>query len=120
MKILTLIMLIGFPLQLMAKEKTDAFVVRLFADRTKVLAPSSFSKNMNVILENKTLVNIVGKIVNHTRNKTEFIAIEAGKRSSKRIKGREGDIVYFLPMSPPAQKIVLKYGANSYEIPPKE
>ncbi len=103
-----------------AREKSDAFIVRAYDSHYKVLTPSSLNKENSVFIYNHTLKNIIGKLENSRNNKIQHISISPGKYKAVDIKIRKGDEYYFVPLSPPFQKVILKTGIKAYEIPPRK
>lgn len=102
-----------------AIERSDAFIIRVFDKKVKVLSPRVFDPKLNVIIENKTLVKITGKIQNEYNEVYNYISIKSGKFQSIFLNMKKGDKLFFVPLSPPFQKIELILGNKPYEIPPK-
>ncbi|MCK5883337.1 MAG: hypothetical protein KAG61_06595 [Bacteriovoracaceae bacterium] len=101
-------------------ERADSFVVRAYSNHYKVLAPATLSKNLSVIIENKMLANLVGRLETEEGRVLTFVRVDAGKYKSITIKGhKKEDKILFFPLSPAFQKIELKLGVRPYEIPPK-
>ena len=103
-----------------AIESLDGFLVSAYDDRFKVISPEKFKPSMEVIVENKTLVRLVGKLtINHTKNVT-FLSIDSEKYQKANVKLKKGDLLHFVPLSPAFQEVELIVGNKNYDIPPKK
>lgn len=100
--------------------RTDAFMVRIFDERVVVTSPIKKKKDINVIVENKTLNKIVGKVETESGVVLGFVSLMPKKFQSVSLKERGSEKVYFIPLSPSFQKVILKFNNKVYEIPPKE
>jgi len=103
----------------LAYESPDAFIVKVFNEKVRVLSPKKFDSPMSVIIENKTQVIIKGRITTESGSSEEFISLDAGKSTSVKLKNLNKEKLFFVPMSPPLQKVELKLGSKPYEIPPR-
>lgn len=118
-KIIGLILLF-FSLQGHAVESHDGFLVSAHDDRFKVVSPEKYKTPMEVIVENKTLVRLIGKIIiNHDRI-ISFSSVDPEKFQRIMIPLKKGDILHFVPLSPAFQEVELIVGNKTYEIPPKK
>jgi len=108
-----------FSLSLRSAELQETFVVTMYDKFVKVVAPDKYHSRLSVILENKSLVKIYGKIEYGTSDPI-FTAIYPQESRSIDIKPSESDKIIFTPMSPPFQEIELIFGRKSYEIPPQK
>jgi hypothetical protein len=121
MKLLILLFLFSLlNFKILAQEKADAFIVRAFESHYKILSPTILKKQNSVLIYNHTLSNIVGKLTNSRNDKIQYVTIAVGKYKSIDIKILKGDEYYFIPVSPPFQKVILKTGVKAYEIPPRK
>lgn len=103
-----------------AIESLDGFLVSAYDDRFRVISPEKFKNNMEVIIENKTLVRLVGKItINHQTN-ASFFSVDPEKYQKANVKLKKGDVLHFIPLSPAFQEVELIVGNKTYEIPPKK
>lgn len=119
MKLLTIfIMLLSFCAS--SSERADAFIVRAYNNKFKVLSPKKKSKKISVIIENKTLVKLIGEIVGHDGVVYAMVTIKPGKYKSIDLKFKNGQNYYFVPLSPSFQKVILDFGKEVYEIPSKK
>ncbi len=122
MKYFLLGLFFSFHLNLVAKayEKADTFIVKIHNDRVRVVSPTGYDPKMAIIIQNKTLTPIIGKIVKNQGEILHFLKIGPSKSRSYPLTINKGDRAYFIPQSPPFQKIELVLGRKVYEIPPKE
>ncbi|MBT5095266.1 MAG: hypothetical protein HOM21_13530 [Halobacteriovoraceae bacterium] len=104
----------------MAFERSEAFIVKVFHQKVKVLSPAVMKKMQAIIVENKTLVKLIGKVENHRGKILGFVSIAPGKFQSLEFKMNKGIKYFFIPMAPASQEIELLIGKKSYEIPPKK
>jgi hypothetical protein len=102
-----------------AYEKSDAFIVKIFDDKVKVLSPTVDDPNLSVIIENKTLVDIRGKIETGRGEILNYVNIKSRASSSLELKRKNKEKIFFIQQSPPFQKVELKLGNRPYEIPPQ-
>lgn len=100
-------------------EKADAFIVKVYDERVRVLSPAKYDPLLNVIIENKTLVDISGKVETSSGEILAYVTIKPSKATSVNVKKVKEEKVYFVPLSPPLQKVELKLGSKPYEIPPR-
>jgi hypothetical protein len=98
-------------------EKSDAFIIKANPRYFKILSPVKVKKNIGLIVQNKSLVKLVGKLVNDEDKIIELISIESGKSKAVEFRFNKAKKFYFVPISPPFQKIELKLGEKSYEVP---
>ena len=117
MKFLVLML---FSTMIHSYEGSDTFIVKFFDEKVKVLAPKKFDKRLSVIVENKTLVKLRGKIENSQGSVLSFLSVNPNESYSVDLKIKKGQKVFFVPISPSFQKVRLEIGKASYEIPPKK
>ena len=115
--LLFLILVLG---QSYGYEKPDAFIVKIYDEKVRVLSPAKYDPKLSVIIENKTLVIMKGKLETSSGQVLKFISVAPGKSVSVGVKKVKAEKVYFIPLSPPLQKVELKIGNKPYEIPPKQ
>jgi hypothetical protein len=118
-KLLGLLILL-FAIQVQAVESLDGFLVSAFDDRFRVVSPEKFKPAMEVIIENKTLVRLIGKIIINHDKIIHFSSVEPEKYQRFIISLKKGDILHFVPLSPAFQEVELIVGNKIYEIPPKK
>ncbi|MCK6594049.1 MAG: hypothetical protein L6Q33_02530 [Bacteriovoracaceae bacterium] len=106
--------------KVLAIESLDGFLVEGYDDRFRVISPQKFKAKMEVIVENKTLVKLVGRLHLNNAPKPIFYTIQPGSYEKKIIDIKKGDILHFVPLSPPFQEVELIIGNKIYEIPPKK
>ena len=106
-KIFSLIVFIFSLQQGFAVESHDGFLVSAYDDRFKVVSPEKYKNPMEVIVENKTLVRLIGKIIiNHDRI-VSFSSVDPEKFQRVMIPLKKGDILHFVPLSPAFQEVEL-------------
>lgn len=98
-------------------ERSDAFIIKIFDNKVRVISPGKFDKNLNVIIENKTQIKIVGKLQGESGENYSFFSIDKKKTQSQKLLDFKKEKIYFVPLSPPLQKVILKLGSKPYEIP---
>ena len=103
-----------------AIESSTGFVVTAYDDRFRVVSPLKFRSPMEVIIENKTLVRLVGKVVVNNKTNVSFTSVESDKYQRIMVNLKKGDLLHFLPLSPSFQEVELIVGNKIYEIPPKK
>ncbi len=103
-----------------AYEKADAFVVKVYDEKVRVLSPVKYDPLLNVIMENKTLVKLTAKVETKEGEVLAYVRIEPGKSKSVSVKQLKDTQIFFVPLSPPSQKVELKLGNKPYEIPPQK
>lgn len=105
---------------LYAIESLDGFLVSAYDDRFKVISPEKFKAQMEVVIENKTLVRLIGKLTVNSNNSGEYVSVDPEKYQKMSIKLKKGDILHFVPLTPAFQEVELIVGNKIYEIPPKK
>jgi hypothetical protein len=100
-------------------EKSDAFNVKVFNSRIKVLAPEKYHPKLSVIIENKSLSTLIGQVVKGDSTVIKIIRVKPGSFESVDLGTQKNERVFFIPISPPSQRVELIIGKHSYEIPPK-
>ncbi|CBW26980.1 hypothetical protein BMS_2174 [Halobacteriovorax marinus SJ] len=101
-------------------EKSEAFIVTAYTNKFKVLSPVKRTNKVSVIIENKTLVKLIGEVVTDKGVLKEMVTIKPGKYKSVELEFYKNSKYYFIPLSPSFQKVVLDFGRKAYEIPSKE
>jgi hypothetical protein len=101
-------------------ENAEAFMVYLLEDRVKVLSPKNYHKNQSVIIQNKTLTKVIGKIRNESGRVLKYVNVLPGEFKSVEVVIAKGQSIYFVPMVPSFQEVILSFGKRSYEVPPQK
>ena len=104
----------------MAIESSNGFVVSGHDECFRVVSPEKFRTPMEVIIENKTLVRMIGKVMVNNKVNAGFVSIDADKNQRVMVNLKKGDLLHFVPMSPSFQEVELIVGNKIYEIPPKK
>ncbi len=98
----------------------SGFIVRSLDNRFEVISPNKYQAKMEVVIENKTNMRMLGRImINRSRN-IEYVSIEAGEYKKYVVDLKKNDILHYLPLNPAFQEIELIVGNKFYEIPPKQ
>ena len=105
--------------QLFAIESSNGFLVTSYDDRIRIISPEKFRSPMEVIIENKTLIRLIGKVVVNKKMNAGFASVEPDKYQRIMVNLKKGDLIHFVPLSPSFQEVELIVGNKSYEIPPK-
>jgi hypothetical protein len=103
-----------------AIETLDGFLVSAYDDRFKIISPEKFKPTMEVVIENKTLVRLIGKLVINRSTNASFVSVEPEKFQKANVKLKKGDVLHFVPLSPAFQEVELIVGNKNYDIPPKK
>ncbi len=114
------LILLSVSMKVHAIESLDGFLVSAYDDRFKVISPEKFKAQMEVIVENKTLVRLVGKLIINKQANVTYISVDPEKFQKTNIKLKKGDILHFIPLSPSFQEVELIVGNKTYEIPPRK
>jgi len=100
-------------------ESGHAFILDVRNKKVKVISPDKWQKGLNLIVKNNTLSTVIGKIEIEGTDNIKFISVQSLKSGSIKLDSNKGQKTFFVPLSPPFQKIELKFGNKTYEIPPK-
>ena len=119
-KLLILIFPLLGPRLAFSEEKVDLFIIKMFSERVVVLSPGKMESTLRVIIENRTLSKLIGKITNQDDKILSNVAIDPNKARSVSLSINKGDQFFFIPLSPAFQEVPLKIGSKPYEIPPKK
>lgn len=103
-----------------AIESSNGFVVTGYDDRFRIISPEKFRSPMEVIVENKTLVRLIGKVTVNNKINVGFTAVDSDKYQRIMVNLKKGDLLHFVPLSPSFQEVELIVGNKIYEIPPKK
>ena len=123
MKIISLFIVLSVNLifnRAFAIETSNGFVISAYDDRFRVISPEKFRSPMEVIVENKTLVRLIGKVIVNNKTNAGFTSIETDKYQRIMVNLKKGDLLHFVPLSPAFQEVELIVGNKTYEIPPKK
>ena len=121
-KILVTFLLLGLNLFCIshAEQKVDAFTVKFLDKRISVSSPEKGKGPFGLIIKNKTLVKMVGKIETPDQRVLEYVVIAPkGDKVMELTHLSATNRLFFVPMSPPLQKIELRPGNKFNEIPPR-
>ena len=114
------LILLTVSVKAVAIESLDGFLVSAYDDRFRVISPEKFKAQMEVIVENKTLVRLIGKLTINKQANVSFLSVEPEKFQRVVVKLKKGDVLHFIPLSPSFQEVELIVGNKTYEIPPRK
>lgn len=114
------LMLMTVSIRASAIESLDGFLVSAYDDRFKVVSPEKFKAQMEVVVENKTLVRLIGKLTINNQSSFSYLSVEPEKFQKTNVKLKKGDVLHFIPLSPSFQEVELIVGNKTYEIPPRK
>lgn len=103
-----------------AIESSLGFVVTAHDDRFRIVSPEKFISPMEVVVENKTLVRLIGKIIVNNKIIVGFTAVDTDKYQRIMVNLKKGDLLHFVPLSPAFQEVELIVGNKIYEVPPQK
>ena len=106
--------------KILAIESLDGFLVSAYDDRFRVISPEKYKNQMEVIVENKTLVRLIGKLTINKQTNASYISVDPEKYQKTNVKLKKGDVLHFIPLSPAFQEVELIVGNKIYEIPPRK
>ena len=101
-------------------ESSNGFVVTAYDENFRVVSPEVFKNKMEVIIENKTLVRLIGKIIINNKKNAGFTSVETNQFQKIIVDLKKGDVMHFFPLSPSFQEVELIVGNKTYEIPSKK
>ncbi len=97
---------------------TEAFRIEYLDRSLKVVAPDVSKNQYAVIVENRSLSDLVAKFKTGEKD-LKFLSVKSGQTKAVEFNGDGKNIVYFIPLSPAFQNVPLEFGKKSYEIPRK-
>lgn len=111
-----LLILVIFSHSVWAQNHSDAFIIEVFDRYVKVLSPKDKLKNVSIVVLNKTLSPIYGKIATETKD-LMFMSVHSQKSKMVSVNGEDYKNLMFIPLAPTFQEIDLVFGRKAYEIP---
>ena len=104
-----------------SKVKSDTFKVTLKGKSINVTSPLTYTKNQSVIVVNESLTKVVIKVMKDTGQSLGFMILDSKSFKSLDLLFEDKSVEYYLiPFNPASQKIILKIGRESYDIPFKK
>ena len=98
--------------------KSEAFIITMEDDRVQVLSPPKWHKKMAVIINNNTLIKVVGKLATNVSGKViSYITLWPRTSRGMEVSFSKESKIVFVPMAPPLQELDLIIGNKAYEIP---
>lgn len=104
---------------LSAQQVSDAFNVRVHDSYIRVIAPRSFHREQSVVIENNTMIKLIGKVQTNHGDVVAYVSVDPGKFQAVEVEVRQEDKIYFIPLSPGLPEAELIVGRKSYEVPPQ-
>jgi hypothetical protein len=95
------------------------FEVKVYDRRVVVVSPEVSRANMNVLIENKTLITLLGKFQKKSGEHLMFITLPPDTHKVYTLPLKEKERAVLIPLSPAFQEIELITGKSTYEIPPQ-
>lgn len=99
--------------------KIEEFVVTVFDKSVKVISPDMVKDKFTVVIENRSLVKIIGKIQANSGKVFSIKSIEPNSFDKVFVDYKKGERVFFIPLAPAFQEVELIPGQKTYEIPPR-
>ena len=97
----------------------ESFVVAIFDRKIRVSSPTRHGPKLHVILHNKTLEAMVGKIQTVRGRVIDYVSLSSGQSQSIEVGQLKGEDMYYYPLAPAFQAVALVIGRAVYEIPEK-
>ncbi len=98
-----------------------SFILKILPSKILVTSPGDGANDLSVIIENKTVGPVWGHIVNEDGKILEYLGIPSHATRVATLKNYKKDkIYYFIPQSPPFQRVILEFNKSNYEIPPSK
>lgn len=104
-------------LQVLAYQKSDAFIVTAHPGYYRVLSPVKIDKKIGLIVQNKSLVKIFGRLETDNNELIKMINVKPDQSISITFDYSVNKKYFFIPLSPAFQEVELKRGETSYEVP---
>ena len=101
-------------------ESAEAFTVTFLGEKVRVVSPKTPNEFIAMILINRSMHKIIGKVHNLKTNKEDFFSVDVDSELTLKVDGKIEDIINIVPLSPPGQEVELRTGKEAYEIPAKK
>lgn len=112
-----LILLVTLTFQTFAYQKADAFIITAHPGFYRVLSPTKIDKQIGLIVQNKSLVKIYGRLETDNSELIKMINVKPDQSVSITFDYSVNKKYFFIPLSPAFQEVELKRGETSYEVP---
>ena len=99
--------------------RRNAYMIQLYGDKARVSAPHQYHPRAHLLIENRTLASVSGRIENLAGEVKKYISVLPNRIHSLPLIGKKGERLFFVSLSPPLQAFELKIGKPTYEIPPQ-
>lgn len=100
-------------------EKIDDFVVSVYDRSIKVISPDAVRSKYIIVVENRSLGRIIGKLQGSSGKTFAIMSIEPNQFNKTSLELKKNERYFFVPMAPAFQEAELIVGHKTYEIPPK-
>lgn len=98
-----------------------SFIIKILPSKIFVTSPRDGAKDLSVIIENKTVGPVWGQIVDEDGKVSEYLGIPSQVTRVATLKNyKKEKVYYFIPQSPPFQRVILEFNKSNYEIPPSK
>ena len=114
---LKIMVLITFLILSFSAIGTESFLISIQERSVRVESPRNVKKTYSVIVQNKSLSDIVAKFHSMDEN-LKFVSVKSGASKSVDFLNESKNTVMFQILSPAFQELVLEAGKNPYEVPP--
>ena len=98
-------------------QRVDAFMIELYGRKTKIISPPRYHPRTHLIIKNRTLASVTGRVENVAGKVEKYVSIRSGKTLSIQLGERAREPLFFVALSPPLQAFELRIGNPPYEIP---
>lgn len=102
-----------------AKETSEAFILKLYDKKIKIVSPELFKSSISVIIENKSNSKMIGKVIRGKGEVLKFFALIPEEHGVLETTLTTNQRLFYVPVSPAFQTIELSFGKDAYEIPPQ-
>lgn len=100
-----------------AYQRADAFIVTAHPGFYRVLSPAKIDDKIGLIIQNKSLVKIYGRLEEENSKILETLNVSPDQSVSITFEFKKDKKYFFVPLSPAFQEVELKMGEKSYEVP---
>ena len=120
MRWLLLLTVIVLSNQSLRSQSSEAFLVYILDRKIKVISPLRYSPDLHVILHNRTLSRVRGRIQTEKGRVIDHVSLGQGESQSVSIGHIKDKKVFYYSLAPAFQEAELIIGRVRYEIPPKK
>ena len=99
---------------------TKSFIVKIGDRVTRVSSPDKKLDVVSIVLDNETLDKIVGQLKTGDNKVIARVTLNPESKEVVQVDMRKVDRLYFVPYSPPAEAVELRFSQEDYEVPEKK